>query len=158
MINVPLTRNQVLELMKDLTEEHWMQILLMEALMKNDFKIQHTKDSSEEITVAKPVTQDNRLTAEDVPVHQAYQPEFCDKEYAQDEKVLCDFVRSWSGLCKKPSIVGANQCLEHFNVKCSNCDSIATNDCGETFQFVCGAALCETHKNRHGCVTRNRHF
>lgn len=157
MINVKLTRVQLLGLMKELPENHWMQIRLMEALMKNDAKVNHLELGDKEID--EPVQDvDTRLTAKDVSVHRGYAPEYYNKDYVKDETTRCNFDKSWVGRCNKPSIQGAKQCLEHYNVKCSMCDAISTNDCGETFQFVCGAALCENHKNKHDCVKRNRRF
>lgn len=159
MINVKLTRGQLLGLMKELPESHWMQIRLMEALAKHEATVQHKDFVQDEETLSvDEILNPKKLTAEDVPLHGFYDTNFHNQEYEKDETTTCDFIVSWVGKCNKSAIVGAKQCLNHYNVKCSMCDSVATNDCGETFQFVCGAALCDKHMDRHDCVRRNRRF
>lgn len=54
----------------------------------------------------------------------------------------CKFVRAWIGRCNKP-VVSSCLCEEHAEIKCCSCGSLATHDCSETGQFVCGAPLCD---------------
>lgn len=159
MINVRLTRSQILGLMKELPESHWMQVRLIEALAKHEATVQHKEFvQDEEALSVDEILNPKKLTAEDVLLHGYYDTQFRNQDYEKDETTLCDFDRSWVGRCNKPAIMGAKQCLNHYNIQCSMCNSVATNDCGETFQFVCGAPLCDTHRNRHDCVKRNRRF
>lgn len=54
----------------------------------------------------------------------------------------CKFDIAWVGRCKKE----ANEsgfCEEHESKKCCSCGAQATHSCAETFQFVCGALLCD---------------
>lgn len=55
----------------------------------------------------------------------------------------CKFDKSWIGRCKQPIFGTTEYCTEHLDVKCCQCGEQATHDCEETFQFVCGAPLCD---------------
>ena len=57
-----------------------------------------------------------------------------------DEK--CRFIEAWIGRCKEtPDESGF--CKKHKGKKCASCGAIATRNCEETGQFVCGADLCD---------------
>lgn len=63
----------------------------------------------------------------------------------------CKFIKSWVGKCGKDAVEGSEYCEEHSATKCSVCGKQATQDCGETYQFVCGAPLCDNCTCR--CIT-----
>ena len=53
---------------------------------------------------------------------------------------MCRFNDSWAGRCGQP---GEPYCAKHTDLKCVSCGKQATQSCGETGQFVCGAPLCD---------------
>jgi hypothetical protein len=54
----------------------------------------------------------------------------------------CKYIKAWISACGKAC--GKNEyCKEHSKAKCCSCGGKATNECGETGQFVCGAPLCD---------------
>lgn len=56
---------------------------------------------------------------------------------------MCKFDIAWVGTCTETNTIGSEYCKEHTGLKCVVCKERATNDCDETFQFVCGAPLCD---------------
>jgi hypothetical protein len=54
----------------------------------------------------------------------------------------CQFDLAWIGPCRKPVLEGATYCPKHEPVKCVSCGKPATRECGQTYQLVCGALLC----------------
>ena len=66
----------------------------------------------------------------------------------------CKFDRAWIGNCNKPTKEGSEYCVEH-DIPCCVCGEHATHECSETFQFVCGAPLCNncTHDFSGGSGT-----
>jgi hypothetical protein len=59
------------------------------------------------------------------------------------KKDECEYNLAWIGKCKNSAINTNNRCTEHESTKCIVCGKLATHECSETFQFVCGAPLCE---------------
>lgn len=61
----------------------------------------------------------------------------------------CKFSKAWIGHCKEEANE-SGYCDKHQQEKCCSCGAQATCSCDETFQFVCGCALCDdcTH-NTH---------
>jgi hypothetical protein len=55
----------------------------------------------------------------------------------------CKFDRGWIGKCNNEVVKGTDYCSEHLDINCVSCGKQATHDCPETFQFVCGAPLCD---------------
>src|SRR5690554_1608481 len=55
----------------------------------------------------------------------------------------CKFNKAWVGKCGKPTVENSDYCEEHLGMKCDSCGKQATHSCSETFQFVCGAPLCD---------------
>jgi len=53
----------------------------------------------------------------------------------------CRWDIAWVGKCKRPST--KNGFSEGQQRACCSCGAIATHDCNETGQFVCGAELCD---------------
>lgn len=53
----------------------------------------------------------------------------------------CNFTMAWVGKCDQPS-VASGRCEKHL-LLCSSCGELATHDCDETGQFVCGHPLCD---------------
>jgi hypothetical protein len=50
---------------------------------------------------------------------------------------VCDFQKAWhSGPC------GKHDCQQHKSIPCVSCGTRATQECAETYGFVCGAPLC----------------
>ncbi len=60
----------------------------------------------------------------------------------------CRFEQAWRGRCGTECAEG-DICTVHKLEKCSECGAPATRECEETYQFVCGASLCE--KCTHSC-------
>jgi len=54
----------------------------------------------------------------------------------------CGYDLAWIGPCSAPTSEGC-LCEKHAALTCSSCGKPATHECDETFQFVCGAPLCE---------------
>lgn len=54
----------------------------------------------------------------------------------------CNFVAAFRGRCPNDAVCDG-LCKEHMNNTCVSCGELATHDCPETFQFVCGAPLCD---------------
>jgi hypothetical protein len=50
----------------------------------------------------------------------------------------CGFGIAWVGRC-----TNTKPCDDHRSLTCVSCGSIATHQCSETGQFVCGAPLCD---------------
>ena len=62
----------------------------------------------------------------------------------------CIYDVCWQGRCKNESITGQKFCEEHLNKKCYHCDNQSVGDCHKyNGSFVCGAPMCEEHKDRH---------
>lgn len=55
----------------------------------------------------------------------------------------CKFNKAWIGKCGEETVEGKDYCEEHLGIECSSCGKQATHSCSETFQFVCGAPLCD---------------
>ena len=72
----------------------------------------------------------------------------------------CKFDVSWVGRCRNTAVPDTEYCLDHlqdpegkrWKGTCVTCGEQATHDCEDTFQFVCGAPLCDkpecTEKHR----------
>lgn len=51
---------------------------------------------------------------------------------------VCGFDEAWIGKCQN-----SIPCEKHANKKCVSCQALATRNCEETGQFVCGFPLCD---------------
>lgn len=63
----------------------------------------------------------------------------------------CTFDKAWIGPCGKPAGVDG-LCSEHLGKKCTSCGGQATRECDDTFQFVCGAPLCNDCRSIPGTM------
>lgn len=166
MLHLKVTRNQVLNLMKDLPESHWFQNRLMNALAEdmgvnitNADDVKKTLNKNGKKNNQQKVTQErenaahntNRLlTKNDVkPVNSVYQRELDieGKKFDVDNNVLCNFEEAWVGECRKATIRGTHNCPTHYKLQCSRCGDDAVLTCSKTYQLVCGATLCRKHQN-----------
>lgn len=160
MMNVRLTRKQVLDLMKELPEKHWLQDRLLNALNTEYEKVEKNngEKNRNEVATKKAFTPQFKsettfdpkpIEAKDVKIHSlASHDQYKDKDYVKDLNVTCNFKMDWMGTCKKPVLEGTEQCLAHYKVKCSFCGNTAFETCDFTGQFVCGAPVCDEH-SRH---------
>lgn len=71
--------------------------------------------------------------------------------------IRCHFSRAYIGQCTETVVAGKKYCKAHAAVVCAGCGKQASHDCPETFQFMCGAPLCDTcqhlgpgHMHSHG--------
>lgn len=58
---------------------------------------------------------------------------------------MCEFNIAWVGQCKGD---GSPRCEKHAKEKCIVCGELATHQCDETAQFVCGFSLCNNCEHR----------
>lgn len=63
---------------------------------------------------------------------------------------VCIYDEAWVGICMQKAVKG-RFCAEHAAEKCRVCKGQATRSCEHTGSFVCGAPLCDTCKDSHGC-------
>ena len=54
----------------------------------------------------------------------------------------CPWIRAWIGPCGKQGHGGNALCKDHHGKRCVGCGALATQGCGHTGQFVCGAPIC----------------
>lgn len=165
MMNVRLTRKQVLDLMKELPENHWFQNRLLNALndeyarieppVDNDFFTVDESKRNDETIIEKTIAEekpenesdadDHKIfEAKDVVLHDLNDKRYIGKDYVKGN-TTCNFSQDWLGTCKKRVVLGKKQCLTHYNVKCRYCNNVAFETCDYTGQFVCGQPVCSGH-------------
>jgi hypothetical protein len=55
----------------------------------------------------------------------------------------CGWDMAWVGRCKDEATEADGRCQRHTGNACCSCGRPATRECADTFQFVCGAPLCD---------------
>ena len=69
---------------------------------------------------------------------------------------MCNFDEAWRGKCKNENVINSDYCKKHIDLKCIVCGNKATHTCDHTFQFVCGAELCDNCE--HGDLQSFNHI
>lgn len=126
---IELTRNQVLDLMKDLEPGHWLQELLLVELA--DFATTSLTKKVKPLYSSK-ISETLDKLASEAPVNAP-----------KDELQQCNW-QTYGHRCTTES--HEDFCKEHRRVcRESGCNNMADHGCPCELQFVCGAALCSTH-------------
>ena len=63
----------------------------------------------------------------------------------------CIYETPWYGQCKQEAIEGSDFCEKHVKKTCNVCGKQATNACGVLTSLMCGAPLCDIHRNDCRC-------
>lgn len=132
---IELTRNQVLDLMKDLEPSHWLQKSLLVEL--NNLSSNSAVKASESFCSPKVLGRFDELASE-MSIETAI-------EASDIDQTQCKW-QTYGYRCTNSS--NADFCEEHRLVcREAGCDNMADHGCPCEMQFVCGAALCSSHSS-----------
>lgn len=145
MTKVDLTRNEIVELLKEFPESHWMTPRLVDALVESTNRSNESFLKNSAVLI-KPKSKNNdehmlsnsekQKTNLDVIADNAEKSNKIDKNHCAWEL--------YGHYCnKKVNDDSIQLCPEHIVKKCEKCGRQAVHGCPEELQFVCGEPLCE---------------
>lgn len=145
IMKIEMNRKEILELMQELSEEHWMNERLTNALAEINSRANNDFMENTAVLVkpknSKTKFVDHEYVKESITAFERV------VEYAEKSGRIDTGHCAWetyASYCNKTVKEGSRfqLCDEHIREKCSKCGSKAFLSCPIELQFVCGEPLC----------------